>query len=72
VIEYKVTMFKSLYVWIIAYNISHFSNILEFLDVIFSLIGCFFCILPIYLSKIKLLMKKISMCFLKIFPSKVF
>ena len=35
-IESEAIVFKTLYVWLAAYNCSHISNFLEFLDLCFS------------------------------------
>jgi hypothetical protein len=39
VIELKAIMFETLYVWIVAYNCSLFSNFLKFLDLCFSFVS---------------------------------
>jgi hypothetical protein len=46
----KVIMFKSFYVWMVAYNYFVFLIFLEFLDVYFFIIECFSCILLEYLD----------------------
>jgi hypothetical protein len=50
--EIKAIMLKSLYVWMTAYNCSHFSKFLKFLDVLFFFffIERFSCILPAYMG----------------------
>lgn len=57
-IEWKAIIFKSLHVWLAAYNSFHFSDFLEFLSFYCYLIG-FLLNTPCTSNKIEVLIKKV-------------